>query len=145
MPILTVSGKVIDRKSLSVKTHKKKKRKTKTARKQTVAEVSIGFYRWKKTSNYTNWRKKQWKRQIGNCFYYMVDLRGIKTNTEHVVPRSKRGTNHKSNLVLACWKCNKTKDSNLPDQRWIDLARDVSRQKAKSYEDDGIDLSWIDA
>lgn len=144
MPILSVSGELIDRKSLSVKSVKtKKKRKSKITKKQSVAEVSIDFHRWKRTSNYRSWRKKQWKRQIGRCFYCMVDLRGIRSNVEHVIPRSKGGTNNKSNLVLACWKCNKEKNSSNPDKRWVDMAREVSRQKAVAYEENDIDLSWI--
>lgn len=139
MAILSVSGKLIDRGALS----KKPKKKKKPVAKKTVAEVSADFHRWKKTSNYTSWRKKQWKRQIGRCFYCMVDLRGVQSNIEHVVPRSKGGTNKKSNLVLVCWKCNKNKGSNTPEKRWVDLAKNVSRQKARAYDDTDIDLSWI--
>lgn len=145
MPVLSITGKVISRKEASKGKISKKKKKSKLAhyKKQTVAEVSKDFYRWKKSNNYKNWRTKQWKRQAGKCFYCLSDLRDAAVNIEHVTPRSKGGTNSRRNLVLACWKCNKDKGSDMPDKKWISLAKEVSYQKAIAYEDDDIDLSWI--
>ena len=46
---------------------------------------------------------------------------------EHIVPRSKKGSNKLSNLALSCRTCNKDKDNYLPHE-WLNK---LSRSKAK--------------
>ena len=46
---------------------------------------------------------------------------------EHIVPRSKRGSNTIKNLALACHTCNKEKDNLLPDE-WL---KQLSTSKSK--------------
>lgn len=41
------------------------------------------------------------------------DLRATK---DHVMPLSKGGTNERSNIVLSCWRCNRTKGDKHPAQ-----------------------------
>lgn len=69
------------------------------------------FYRWKKTDKYKDWRKRQFGRQRGLCFYCDKSLIGVRTNVEHINPRSRGGKNSLRNLVLSCWECNKNKGS----------------------------------
>lgn len=74
-------------------------------------EKTKEYYRWKKTDNYQEWRKRQFALQSGLCYYCDIDLKDTKTNVEHIIPRSRGGTNHKNNLVLACWECNQGKSN----------------------------------
>lgn len=69
------------------------------------------FYRWKKTPDFEKWRKKQFLKQGGLCWYCQVFLPVTKQNVEHKTARSLGGNNSKSNLVLACSNCNKAKGS----------------------------------
>lgn len=71
------------------------------------------FQRWKKTTDYQKWRRKQFLYQGGLCWYCQAFLKGRRVHVEHVIPRSKGGTNNKKNLVLACADCNKEKGSTL--------------------------------
>jgi 5-methylcytosine-specific restriction endonuclease McrA len=56
-----------------------------------------------------------WKRDEWACVYCgvgVVDVldnppRGITATVDHVVPRSKGGSHKITNLVTACWNCNK--------------------------------------
>jgi 5-methylcytosine-specific restriction endonuclease McrA len=35
---------------------------------------------------------------------------------EHIIPLSRGGANHRANLAMACWPCNKTKRDRLPHE-----------------------------
>lgn len=67
------------------------------------------FYRWKKTPEFAKWKRKQFLKQGGLCWYCQEFLPMTRINVEHRMPRSKGGGNNKGNLVLACSSCNKAK------------------------------------
>lgn len=79
----------------------------------TNSNIHREYELWKKTEDFTKWRKKQFLRQGGLCWYCQDYLPYTRINVEHIIPRSKGGTNRKSNLVLACSNCNKNKGSSL--------------------------------
>jgi 5-methylcytosine-specific restriction endonuclease McrA len=54
----------------------------------------------------------------GRCWYCGADFSRLKRTLDHVVPRSRGGSNHPSNLVFACQSCNSEKGSrSLEDYR----------------------------
>lgn len=71
------------------------------------------FLRWKKSNDFQIWKHDQFLKQGGTCYYCDTPLNGVRQNVEHIVPKSKGGTNHKSNLVLSCSDCNKDKGTKL--------------------------------
>lgn len=75
--------------------------------------VTKEFYRWKKTPAFQKWRKKQFLKQGGLCWYCQDYLPVVRQNVEHKLPRSKGGKNNKNNLVLACSNCNRKKGSRV--------------------------------
>ena len=100
------------------KTKNKKKRKQqkrspikKHKKLMTVKEVSIEFHRWKRTEEFTKWKKKQFLKQGGLCWYCADFLPVTRINIEHKTARSRGGRNNKGNLVLSCSHCNKDKGS----------------------------------
>lgn len=80
---------------------------------QSVEEVSKEFRRWKKTDDYARWRKKQFLRQGGLCWYCGDFLPDTKINVEHKTARSLGGRNNRHNPVLSCSNCNKKKGSSV--------------------------------
>lgn len=50
----------------------------------------------------------------GTCQYCLNSIPFNSATKDHVVPKSKGGTNHDFNLVLACRKCNTEKDNIFP-------------------------------
>lgn len=147
MPVIGIAGNSLSRNKIGVKNTKvSRKIKRTTKVKKTVAQISIEYNQWRKTPACKRWRRKQWARQAGLCFYCTVDLRDIKVNIEHVIPRSKGGTNDKKNLVLACSSCNKDKGSSKPDDTIITEAKKLSKVKPSYYEDNDPfynELSWL--
>ena len=85
---------------------------------KTVKELN----RWKKTDDYKKWRKRQFAAQNAECYYCRKSLIGVKTNIEHITPKSRGGTNKLNNLVLSCWECNKIKGTKI-----------LSRKERKKY------------
>lgn len=73
--------------------------------------VTKEFYRWKKTPEYERWRRKQFLRQGGLCWYCQIFLPVTRQHVEHKTARSLGGDNNLNNLVIACANCNKTKGS----------------------------------
>jgi len=59
---------------------------------------------------------------------------------DHVIPISKNGSNHVSNLQLLCWKCNTLKADNIADYRNHDCIIEIpikpkeKKVKPKKYE-----------
>lgn len=55
-------------------------------------------------------RREIFRRTSGRCFYCGWKIReGKEFHVDHVVPRSKGGTNAPANLVASCVRCNATK------------------------------------
>jgi 5-methylcytosine-specific restriction endonuclease McrA len=69
------------------------------------------YYQWKKTPEFTKWKKKQFLKQGGLCWYCQDYLPLTRQNVEHKTAVSLGGRNNKNNLVLACSNCNKAKGS----------------------------------
>lgn len=76
-------------------------------------EVTKEFHRWKRTPEFAKWKKKQFLKQGGLCWYCQEPLWLSKQNVEHKTARSLGGRNNKNNLVLACSTCNKNKGSSV--------------------------------
>jgi len=119
--------------SLTGNYNKNKKIKIKDKIRPSVREVSREFYRWKKTEEFRKWSRNQFLRQGGTCFYCDIPLRGIRQNVEHIIPRSRGGTNEGSNLVLACWECNNKKRSNLVPAKELEEHHARNRKKRGTY------------
>jgi len=119
--------------SLSGNYNKVNRVKIKDKIRPSVAQVSREFNSWKKTEGYKKWVIRQFLKQGGTCFYCDIPLRGIKQNVEHIVPRSKGGTNAKSNLVLACWQCNEKKRANLVPAAQLKAHRIRNKKKRGTF------------
>ena len=79
-----------------------------------MSESQIGTRAWRKT------RDAILMRDGYECHY----CGGTATTADHVVPRSKGGTNDESNLVAACQRCNSSKgDRVLPRKRFFEGER----------------------
>ena len=64
-------------------------------------------------------RKQTLLQRYGNvCYYCGVTTSKDKLQMDHIIPRSKGGNNHISNLVLACSDCNEAKSNEflLPEE-----------------------------
>ena len=64
-------------------------------------------------------RRQTLLQRYGNvCYYCGLTTSKDKLQMDHIVPRSKGGNNHISNLVLSCEKCNKVKSDKfmLPEE-----------------------------
>ncbi len=60
-------------------------------------------------------RRKKFYVEFPNCYYCEVQLTRKNRSVDHVVPRSKGGSNGLDNLVTCCKKCNNEKGANLLD------------------------------
>lgn len=54
------------------------------------------------------------RRDGWRCAYCPAELDVTTVTIDHVIPRSRGGTNDLGNLVLACWPCNKSKGNAIP-------------------------------
>lgn len=61
-------------------------------------------------------KNRVYKRDRGTCFYCGCRVRydGEERTLDHVIPKSKGGTNRMWNLVLSCKPCNKSKGDSDP-------------------------------
>lgn len=120
-------------------THKKqasKKRKPirkKTATKRTWLDIHREFLRWKKTPEFEEWKYKQFLKQGGTCYYCDEPLNGARQNVEHIIPKIRGGDNHLSNLVLACWRCNKEKYTKVLSRAERLELKEKNRKKKGTY------------
>ena len=78
---------------------------------------------------------------------------GVKLEVDHIVPVSKGGTNNKSNLTTACFKCNRGKSNKvIPDTKASDDKETIieatkivgRRPRDDSLRSTEIDLSFTD-
>lgn len=100
---------------------------------QTWLEIHKGMLRWQKTPEFARWRRKQFLRQGGTCYYCDELLVGRKENIEHVIPKYRGGDNRKSNLVIACATCNKEKNTTILSYRQRQALKEKNRKKKGTY------------
>lgn len=115
---------------------KKKWRSKKVKRvqkKRTWLEIHREFLRWKKTPEFEKWKRKQFLKQGGTCYYCDEPLSGTRENIEHVIPKIRGGDNRPSNLVLACWRCNKEKYIKILPQKERQALEEKNRKKKGTY------------
>lgn len=92
------------------------------------------FLRWKKTPEFDKWKRKQFLKQGGTCYYCDLPLYGgVRGNTEHVIPKILGGGNKPANLVLACWKCNKDKYTTLLSRKEREALKVKNKMKRGTY------------
>lgn len=56
------------------------------------------------------------------CFYCDLSMEFRAARVDHQIPRSKHGSNHRSNLVLSCEPCNTAKGNRMPTQDELERA-----------------------
>lgn len=69
------------------------------------------------TKKYSWWSKVRlriFERDEGRCTYCGVELTPDRFNVDHLLPRSRGGTDVESNLALSCVFCNSKKGSKTP-------------------------------
>lgn len=57
----------------------------------------------------------------GNSCFYCENQNLNQMNIDHLIPRSKGGSNNLQNLVCACRKCNTDKNDRHPTKQELDL------------------------
>lgn len=57
-----------------------------------------------------------WEHYGGRCCYCRRQLRRHEASVDHYLPQALGGTNHRSNLRLACKPCNGAKADRHPDE-----------------------------
>jgi 5-methylcytosine-specific restriction endonuclease McrA len=69
------------------------------------------------TPNYKkNYRMIIWKKCSKKCFYCSKKLNFGEMTIDHILPKSRGGSNHKRNKVAACAECNSRKGNLLLDE-----------------------------
>lgn len=96
-------------------------------------ETHKEMLRWRKTAEFAKWRHKQFLKQGGSCYYCDEPLIGTRENVEHIIPKIRGGDNRKSNLVLACYKCNKDKYTKILPRKERQKLKDKNRKKKGTY------------
>lgn len=85
--------------------------------------------KWTKKEILRAWKKKQLTKQDRRCHYCKCKMDTTTyspgeqfplnaVTVDHVVPRSRGGSDHPNNLVLACFGCNSTKGSTLVESNF---------------------------
>jgi 5-methylcytosine-specific restriction endonuclease McrA len=72
----------------------------------------FGFRRRTKSQNIS--LKQLYKVYRGKCQYCLEDIPYSRATKDHIYPKSKGGTDHDFNIILACKRCNHIKDSTFP-------------------------------
>ena len=65
--------------------------------------------RWKRRRRLHLGNREEWK-----CFYCDAELDFETLTIDHIIPRSKGGSNRADNMVASCRKCNNKKGSRDP-------------------------------
>lgn len=126
MPVLTVSGSLVERSKVQLHSGSGKK-----VTRKTIIITTQRYHMWRISKSYIVWRNNQRQLQRNKCFYCQCSLKNVMTNVEHVKPISLGGTNKYSNLVLSCKECNKAKGSNKPNPEWVKKARLLGKANNK--------------
>lgn len=107
----------------------------------------------RKSGDFDKWLRRRYAQQDAKCFYCECSLKNKRINVDHVIPISKGGTNRSTNLVIACAQCNKEKNANLPNKKFVNSrnnriksrikkqARDYKAQQIHDQET----YTWIDS
>jgi CRISPR/Cas system Type II protein with McrA/HNH and RuvC-like nuclease domain len=64
-------------------------------------------------------KKLVWERDGGYCFYCNAKLGWNNKTVDHVIPRSKGGSNRAWNIVLSCFGCNQSKGDSSPTEEQL--------------------------
>lgn len=77
-------------------------------RKYYAHKKRVEFNKLKKTSEFKQWKHKQFHKQFGRCAYCEIRLRkqGVIVHIDHIQPLYFGGDNNYENLVLTCKECN---------------------------------------
>ncbi len=62
-----------------------------------------------------------WKRDRGRCFYCTKPLTWSEKTIDHVIPRSKGGSNQVWNFVISCEPCNSNKGDDWPSTESLSI------------------------
>ncbi|MDB5612081.1 MAG: transporter [Bradyrhizobium sp.] len=76
-------------------------------------------------------RRWLWKNGFRRCYYCNMRLqwRGKHALTaDHLIPRSRGGTDRRKNLVAACYPCNQAKGSKMPAALSVFTKKDPASQ-----------------
>lgn len=87
----------------------------------------------KRSRKLSVWIRDQWE-----CVYCAVAVvdpldnppRGITATVDHIIPRSKGGSHRSSNLVTACWNCNKKRGNSAKAAKVTRSRTEVRRLSA---------------
>jgi 5-methylcytosine-specific restriction endonuclease McrA len=66
-------------------------------------------------------RENVWRRDRGMCQYCGVGLKLGESTLDHVLPRSRSGTNTWQNIVCSCTRCNVRKRNRTPEEAKMPL------------------------
>lgn len=104
-------------------------------------------------------RERVWRRDQGLCFYCgtHMGLKNPECTLDHVIPKSKGGSNRMWNLVVSCRPCNSEKNDKDPAeeqlavvltrQKWseayVALGKAIGRARASGDEDGARILIYI--
>lgn len=91
------------------------------------------YLSWRKTTDFDEWKRRQFLRQGGTCYYCDIPLKGMRINVEHIMPKARGGSNERNNLVLACNPCNKSKNISVLSQKKRCQLKIKNNEKKGSY------------
>lgn len=92
------------------------------------------YLRFRKTDEFVRWRHKQFLKQGGTCYYcHLPVFGGTRLNVDHVLAKSRGGSNRTSNLVLACANYNKEKNTRILKPEELSKLHKRNKSKKGTY------------
>jgi 5-methylcytosine-specific restriction endonuclease McrA len=73
-------------------------------------------------------------RDHGYCQYCERPLTSTNVTRDHVIPRSKGGPDHWTNVVAACKTCNSAKDDKMPTGIWVPKRKPYQPSLAELFD-----------